>query len=239
MTKTLIVRSLFSQSIGRFMKQNFKYHRWLDSSWLPSLLLMVVAFLAYSNIFGHPWIYDDKPVIVDNLDITSWKAFLNDSYPGRPLRELSYLLDYSLFGMEPAGWHIQNNFWHGLNGILLFLLGRHLFGSNLPALLAALLFLLHPLQVEVVGHLSHRKDLLATTFALASMLSYALFFTSIGRKRWVWLSLTIVLAVLAYAGSAACQSIWFGQPWSRTAKDILDGVIYGHITAGIFCWFWP
>jgi tetratricopeptide (TPR) repeat protein len=189
------------------MNKSFKDHRWLDSSWLPSLLLMVVAFLAYSNTFGHPWIYDDLPVIVNNPDITSWKAFLSDSYPGRPLRELSYLLDHSLFDMEPAGWHIQNNFWHGLNGILLFLLGRHLFGSNVPALLAALLFLLHPLQVEVVGHLSHRKDLLATTFVLASMLSYTHFLTAIGRKRWGWLSLTIVLAVLAYLGKQTAVAL--------------------------------
>lgn len=51
--------------------------------------------------------------------------------------------------------------------------------------------------------------------------------------------ITATVAVLAYAGSAACQSIWFGQAWSRTGKDILDGIIYGHITAGIFCWLWP
>jgi hypothetical protein len=50
---------------------------------------------------------------------------------------------------------------------------------------------------------------------------------------------TATVAVLAYAGSAACQSIWFGQPWSRTGKDILDGIIYGHLTAAIFCWLWP
>ncbi len=50
---------------------------------------------------------------------------------------------------------------------------------------------------------------------------------------------TATVAVLAYAGAAASQSIWFGQPWSRTTKDLLDGVIYGHITAGIFAWLWP
>ena len=50
---------------------------------------------------------------------------------------------------------------------------------------------------------------------------------------------TATVAVLAYAGSAASQSIWFGQPWRRTFKDILDGVIYGHLTAGVFGWLWP
>jgi len=184
-----------------------KSHRWLDSSWLPSLLLMAVAFLAYSNTYSHPWLYDDLPVIVDNPDITSWKAFLRDAYPGRPLRELTYLLDYSLFGLDPTGWHIQSNFWHGLNGVLLFLLGRHLCGANVPALMAALLFLLHPLQVEVVGHLSHRKDLLATTFALGSLLTYITFFEASSRWRWGWLALTGLLAGVAYAAKETALAL--------------------------------
>ena len=47
------------------------------------------------------------------------------------------------------------------------------------------------------------------------------------------------VAILAYAGSAPASSIWFGHTWSRTAKDVLDGVIYGLLTAGIFGWLWP
>jgi len=47
------------------------------------------------------------------------------------------------------------------------------------------------------------------------------------------------VASLAYAGSAAMGSIWFGHLWSRTAKDIVDGVVYGLLTAGIFGWLWP
>lgn len=46
-------------------------------------------------------------------------------------------------------------------------------------------------------------------------------------------------AILAYAGSAAAGSIWFGHTWGRTLKDILDGLIHGLLTAGIFGWLWP
>lgn len=48
-----------------------------------------------------------------------------------------------------------------------------------------------------------------------------------------------VVAILAYAGAAAQGSIWFGHGWGRTARDILDGVIYGLLTAGMFGWLWP
>jgi hypothetical protein len=46
-------------------------------------------------------------------------------------------------------------------------------------------------------------------------------------------------ALLAYAGGAAAGSIWFGHTWGRTMKDILDGLIHGLLTAGIFGWLWP
>lgn len=50
---------------------------------------------------------------------------------------------------------------------------------------------------------------------------------------------TGTVAFLAYAGNAAAGSIWFGHTWSRTTKDIIDGLVYGLLTAGIFGWLWP
>lgn len=47
------------------------------------------------------------------------------------------------------------------------------------------------------------------------------------------------VGVLAYAGAAPMGSIWFGHSWGRTVKDLLDGLIYGLATAGIFGWLWP
>lgn len=47
------------------------------------------------------------------------------------------------------------------------------------------------------------------------------------------------VAFLAYAGNAAQASIWMGKPWRSAAKEILDGLIYGLVTAGTFGWLWP
>lgn len=44
---------------------------------------------------------------------------------------------------------------------------------------------------------------------------------------------------LAYAGARAQSAIWAGYPWSATIKDIVDGLIYGCVTAGTFGWLWP
>jgi hypothetical protein len=44
---------------------------------------------------------------------------------------------------------------------------------------------------------------------------------------------------LAYAGALAQNSIWKGETWGVTFKHVIDGLIYGLLTAGTFGWLWP
>lgn len=44
---------------------------------------------------------------------------------------------------------------------------------------------------------------------------------------------------LAYGMGNIINSIWRGQTWSMTAKEIIDALIYGSLTAGTFGWLWP
>lgn len=46
-------------------------------------------------------------------------------------------------------------------------------------------------------------------------------------------------AFLAYAGNAAQAAIWMGKPWRSALKEMLDGLIYGLVTAAAFGWLWP
>lgn len=46
-------------------------------------------------------------------------------------------------------------------------------------------------------------------------------------------------AILGYAGAEPIRSIWFAHTWSSTLKSVLDGAIYGLLTAGTFGWLWP
>lgn len=140
----------------------------------PLLWLMLgclaVTFALNANTFFGEWVYDDVPVIVQNPDIQSFADFLKNNRPGRPLRELSLMLDRTVFGMQPAGWHVQQLLWHALNGFLVGMLALRLRMGRGAAFVAALLFLIHPLQVEVVAQLSHRKDSLALALALLALL---------------------------------------------------------------------
>ena len=47
------------------------------------------------------------------------------------------------------------------------------------------------------------------------------------------------VAFVGYAMGAPQQSIWWGQAWSRTVRNMLDGLLYGLLTGGTFGWLWP
>ena len=48
-----------------------------------------------------------------------------------------------------------------------------------------------------------------------------------------------LVAFLGYSAGQMPAAIWMGKPWSIAAKEVLDGLIYGLLTAGTFGWLWP
>jgi hypothetical protein len=46
-------------------------------------------------------------------------------------------------------------------------------------------------------------------------------------------------AFMAYGLGPLANSIWKGQPWSMTIKEVFDGLIYGLLVGGTFGWLWP
>ena len=46
-------------------------------------------------------------------------------------------------------------------------------------------------------------------------------------------------AFLGYGLGHVSDGIWKGQPWDMTIKEVLDGLLYGLLTAGTFGWLWP
>jgi hypothetical protein len=46
-------------------------------------------------------------------------------------------------------------------------------------------------------------------------------------------------AFMAYGIGRIVDSIWLGQPWSKTLGAVVDGLLYSLVTAGVFGWLWP
>ena len=47
------------------------------------------------------------------------------------------------------------------------------------------------------------------------------------------------IGFLTYGAGQIPESIWWGRPWKVTLKEMLDGLVYGLMTAGTFGWLWP
>lgn len=76
--------------------------------------------------------------------------------------------------LDPHVFHIANLAVHLLNVAMVFVILRLLVGRDLPAAAGALLFGIHPVQVESVAWASEMRGLLAACFSLAAILAYLL-----------------------------------------------------------------
>ncbi len=172
---------------------------------IPALVAVVLFLPALGNGFVN---WDDPAYVYQNLHIRHlelrwiFTGIVASNY--HPLTLLSHTIDYALFGQDPMGHHLTSLILHGLNSALVFLLAKRLLtkglgqGGTLGALIAALLFAVHPLHVESVVWVSERKDVLSAFFFLLSILFY-LRYTEKGHlnKFYVLTLLAFIFALLS------------------------------------------
>ncbi|TGU70909.1 tetratricopeptide repeat protein [Geomonas terrae] len=164
--------------------------QWLDKTPLHIILILLVALAGYANTFGVPFVFDDQTSIIDNQAIRDVGRFLSgDGFAYNPRRFLGYLtlaLNYHFSALEPAGYHAVNLAIHVACGWVVYALCRVTLATpffrakSLPRsatatipLLAALLFVAHPVQTQAVTYVVQRLASLATLFYLAALLCYA------------------------------------------------------------------
>jgi len=150
---------------------------------LFSLFLLVGAGLLYSPSLGSGFVFDDEFLIVGDHSIRE-----PDNLPGfflrpsfsyyRPLRSISYHLDYRHWGLNPLGYHLTSIILHGICALLFFLLLKSRGVGFQVRAGAGLLFLLHPIATEPVIYLSARAELLGTLFTLLFLLAGTNFIAS-------------------------------------------------------------
>jgi len=129
----------------------------------------LVAAVAYLPSLGGVFQFDDYNVIVNYPTVHSWGALFERAGLGvRPLLKASYALNWTL----GFGFSFFNIAVHALNATLLFLIGNTLFRDRRAALIAALLFALHPAATEAVTYISGRSSSLMALFYLGAILAY-------------------------------------------------------------------
>ena len=163
----------------------------LPSSLRPSfrapLLLCGILFILYFISLGHPFLFDEQVIIVQNpliKDLRLVPQLFGQSYfyfDGRielwnqyyrPLTAATFAIDYSFWKLNSLGYNLTNLFLHGLVVVLLYRFLLKVFGDDRTAFLSALLYAVHTAHTEAVTYTASRGDLLSTVFILIAIHAY-------------------------------------------------------------------
>ena len=146
--------------------------------------LCALAFLCYGNVIGAPFVWDDEVIVQGNGLIRSFshlpQVFTAGVFGGetdfsgffRPLQTISYMFDYHFWQLNPMGYHLANIVLHAANALLVFWFVS-LISTRLTGIVAAVFFVIHPVNTETVAYVSDRGDLLCFFFGLLAMNVFA------------------------------------------------------------------
>jgi Tfp pilus assembly protein PilF len=151
--------------------------------------LAVLTFALYAGKLSAPFVFDDHIAITNNPSIRTLKlpdamvAAQATATAGRPLVNLSFALNYAAAKLEPFGYHAVNLAIHFLCSWLVFLCLSRVFAAPLSperlramaprlAAVAALLFAVHPVAVEIVLYTTQRTEGMVSLFFLLSCYAF-------------------------------------------------------------------
>ena len=145
------------------------------------IFLVVATFAIYWQVQDHEFInYDDNQYVTDNLKIqagltresVSWAFTTSHHATWFPMTWLSHMLDYQLYGLHPKGHHLTSLFLHIANALILFIVLSRMTGALWQSGFVAVIFALHPFNVESVAWVAQRTNVLSTFFWLLTMWAY-------------------------------------------------------------------
>jgi len=173
------------------------------------LIIVCAAVLCYANSFSVPFLWDDEVLVLRNHYIRSFEflgsIFSSSHFQGggeagsfyRPIQTISYLFDYSLWKLNPFGYHLTNLILHCAVAIAVYFLISKISADNLIGFLSALFFVVHPVHTEAVTYIAGRADLLACAFLLFSFLYFLKLLTASGAKRYLYWIISCLFYILA------------------------------------------
>lgn len=156
------------------------------------ILILLAGFLSYVNALPNAFIWDDEDQVVKNTFIRDWAnlplAFASSTFHSggetlagafyRPLVTLSYMLNYAVWGLNPAGFRLFQLLVHLANALLVFCLVRRILAnrsvqnSSEIAGLSALVFAIHPANVESVAYIGSAGEVLCAFLLLLGLTAF-------------------------------------------------------------------
>lgn len=207
--------------------------------WAYAVLLVAGLFAFWPSVMFDFVNWDDPAYVLHNDLIKSWSpsnlvgvATETVTRNFAPLTILSLLIDHTIWGLNPSGYHATNVLLHLVNGVLVLLLVKQLTNNRFVAWTTAALFLVHPVQIETVAWISSRKGLLSATFMLAALLVRLR--PDLKPKNEAWYVLWLAAALLSKALAVVVPAVVLAYDvWVR--RQTFADAFVRQVIPGVMC----
>jgi protein O-mannosyl-transferase len=229
-------------------------------------VITIATSYAYLGALDGGFVWDDEGLLESNETIAAsnglyqiWLTNTPQDY--WPVTNTSFWLEWRLWGANPVGYHVTNLALHIAAALLLWAILTRI---SIPgAFLGALLFAVHPVNVESVAWISQRKNTLAMVFFLLSILGYLNFEAKLSKlkesilslasssalsfRTWYWYAASLIaflLAMLSKGSVAVLPAVLLAICWWRRGRigipDLARVVPFAVLAASFTCvniWF--
>jgi len=186
----------------------------------------LLVLLAYGPSFRAGFIWDDDVHVTGNAQMRDFQGFFRiwttPEAVYYPLTSTFFWIETHLWGNKPFGYHLFNLIVHIANSFLVYLILQSFFEFFI-AFFAALLFAVHPIQVESVAWITELKNLLSAFFCLMSALFYLLYSGTMTRgrgKRYLAALFFFILAVLSKSQVVMLPVVFLFFHWFKKDKPL-------------------
>lgn len=185
--------------------------------YVPVIVFLLVFLAFLPSLFNGFVDWDDLPNVINNngirgLTLANIKWMFTTFYMSHyiPLSWFSLAIDWSIWKLNPFGYHFTNVFLHAGSAAFIAAISIDFFNRNklkksaaiFGSIVAAILFAVHPLRVESVSWITERRDVLSAFFFLLAVLVYIKSFTYEGVKKN-----SLVLVFILYITACLAKSM--------------------------------
>lgn len=233
---------------ARLAEGILKGHAGLDTAQaaMAAFLIVVAAFLAFSTAFSAPFSFDAARLVVENTALHRVPTVAGgiSQAPDRALGMLALAANWWIAPNSALAFHIFDFLLHAVCGMLLFGIARRLFSRadrSIPepvAMLAGLLFALHPLVTDAVVDAAARPLILATVFMLASVYAFQGGRASGFGPGMVTSLGAFLLALAAHPAALALPLVILALEWVAPGRRVRRAATFWVIAASYLALWW-
>ena len=168
-------------------------------------IIFVISILYFQSNFHQLIFLDDDTLVLNEftgLNLSERLTFsFTSNYLGghyyRPIALFTFVIDSLTGGQSYFSYHFTNFLIHLLTSVFIFIVIRKLDYSPLTSFLSALLFSMTPIQINAVGWIAGRGDLLAAFFSVSALIIFLIFLKNSKTPLLIFVTILLFLAILS------------------------------------------